>query len=125
MRGEEEEEEVEECLYWPVKYSSNEAGAGREVEMEKSPQENEQHIFLRHMGTAEHRGDTETKEGKKSFQCASACKVPRLPRNVPSTEQRVGRRLIVSWNFIWSFKVIAGIVSFAPEAVPYFLFYCQ
>lgn len=77
MRGEEEEEE--ECLYWPVKYSSNEAGAGREVEMEKSPQESEQHIFLRHMGMAEHRGDTETKEGKKSFQCACARPRARFP----------------------------------------------
>lgn len=39
MRGE------EDCLYWPVKYSSNEAGAGGEVRqaMERSPQENEHH----------------------------------------------------------------------------------
>lgn len=37
--------EEEDCLYWPVKYSSNEAGAGREVrqEMERSPQGNEHH----------------------------------------------------------------------------------
>lgn len=80
MRGkeeegeEDEEKEEEECLYWPVKYSSNEAGAGREVGMERSPQESEQHIFWRHMGTAEHRWDTETKEGEKSFQCA--CRTP-------------------------------------------------
>lgn len=57
--------EEEGCLYWPVKYSSNEAGAGREVEMEKGPQENEHHSFWRHWGTPEHQGDKKTKEGKK------------------------------------------------------------
>lgn len=37
--------EEEDCLYWPVKYSSSEAGAGGEVrqEMERSPQRNEHH----------------------------------------------------------------------------------
>lgn len=35
----------EECLYWPVKYLSNEAGMGGEVrqEMERSPQGKEHH----------------------------------------------------------------------------------
>lgn len=35
--------EEEACLHWPVKYSSDEAGAGGEVrqEMERSPQESE------------------------------------------------------------------------------------
>lgn len=69
---EKEEEEEEERLHWPVKYSSNEAGAGREVEMEKSPQESQLHIFSRHMGTAEHRGDTRTKGGEESWECTGA-----------------------------------------------------
>lgn len=36
--------EEEDCLYWPVKYSSNEAGVGREVGQEmESPQGKEHH----------------------------------------------------------------------------------
>lgn len=46
--------EEEDCLYWPVKYSSNEAGAGGEVrqEMERSPQGNE------------HQSSGDTREGR-------------------------------------------------------------
>lgn len=35
--------EDEDCLHWPVKYSSNEAGGGVRQEMERSPQGKEHH----------------------------------------------------------------------------------
>lgn len=61
--------EEEDCLYWPVKYSSNEAGAGREVrqEMEKSPQENEHHSFLRHKRMREDQGGRKRRKKRNNF----------------------------------------------------------
>ncbi len=69
--------EEEDCLYWPVKYSSNEAGAGREVrqEMERSPQGNEHHSS----GDTRERGKSEADQRvrkhmreRTSFYCVGA-----------------------------------------------------
>ncbi len=55
--------EEEDCLYWPVKYSSNEAGAGGEVrqEMERSPQGNEHHSS----GDTREQGESEAGQGAR------------------------------------------------------------
>lgn len=55
--------EEEDCLYWPVKYSSNEAGVGGEVrqEMERSPRGKEHHSS----GDTRERRKSEADQGRK------------------------------------------------------------